>query len=525
MDMMAQSDASTDLVQIDAAHEDMHVPDDPERVTLAQGSLHGEIQGEVVAFKGIPYAAPPVGELRFKPPGVVDPWVGERDATSWPAPCTQLDRSDGTPMGQEDCLYLNLWRPLESSDAPVIVFIHGGGNMFGSTSEQGSGVYTYEGATLAQRTGAVVVTLQYRLNTLGYMSLSELDAEHGETSGNWGLRDQVAALEWVQAHIDKFGGDASQVLLFGESGGASSVCGLVATPNAAGLFGAAIMQSGGCGGQPLSNVRSWSQDVVAGVGCEGAEDVLTCLRGVDAPELARISSQGGTTNQGLAQTFAGPMIDGVMLPNSPIIMMRRGEHNKVPLVFGANADETASPLFGIVGQTWTTELYEQRVRLLFGEHADAVLDVYSVGPDGAFGFPIVALIALTTDLQFICPTRTYARAATAGQSEPVYRFLFTHTLATRPGSLLGAFHGLELIYNFQHMSDIDDYLATPDDLYVEDVMRSLWLAFAVTGKPSTYDGINWPVYDEATDPYLLLGSPLTTAQGLRTDRCDFLESL
>lgn len=497
----------------------------PALVSLPVGQILGSVEDDIISFKGIPYAAPPTGALRFRAPVAPKPWTNTRDATSWPAPCPQLDRTHGTPMGDEDCLHLNVWTPKDSSNAPVIVFIHGGGNMFGSTSEEGSGVFTYEGVRLARRSKAVVVTLQYRLNTLGYMSLEELDNEAGHTSGNWGLRDQLFALTWIQDHIHLFGGDPDRVMLFGESGGASSVCGLVATPEASGLFHAAIMQSGGCGGQILSDVRNWSSAIVEGVGCSQATDTLACLRDVDAHELARVSSEGGTTSEGIVLTLAGPMIDRVLLPQSPLLMMNEGLHNQVPLVFGVNADETASPLFGIIGRTWSQTQYENYVRGIFGAQAESVLDVYSVGAGSEFRLPIQALIALTTDLQFICPSRRYAQAASRGQQAPVYRFLFDHALSSTEASLLGAFHGLELMYNFQHLGELEGYSASQDDLYVEEAMMSLWLDFAISNAPQSFDGVQWQPYEEATDPYLSITSPLAMKQGLRTERCDFLESL
>lgn len=512
-----QPDARSDVAE--------PAPPDPTRVELAQGVARGTLDDGVVAFLGLPYAAAPTGARRFAPPAPAPGWGDELDATRWPPACTQLDRETREVIGQEDCLYLNVWRPVGAENVPVIVFIHGGGNMFGSTSEQGAGVYTYEGAKLARRTGTVVVTLQYRLSTLGYMSADALDAEFGQTSGNWGLRDQVAALRWVREHIGDLGGDPDRLMLFGESGGASSVCGLVATPEAAGLFGAAVMQSGGCGGKSRAQVRRWSSQVIAGVGCAGSEDTAACLRAADAGTLVRVAGEGGTTNEGLAQTPAGPMIDGAMLPSSPLAMLLSGTHNKVPLVFGVTADETASPLFGIIGRRWTQAQYEQRVRTIFGADADTILQTYSVGAAGAFSLPIQALIALTTDLQFICPSRAYARAAVAGQDAPVYRFLFDHALSEGPARSLGAFHGLELIYNFQHLADLAGYTATADDLLVEDAMGKLWYDFAASGAPQPYEGVTWPEYDPDTDPYLTIATPLSADTGLRTAQCDLLESL
>lgn len=534
-DMAATPDATpSDARPIDlgpgvdvALVPDAAPPVEPTTARVSAGTLRGVEDEGVVAFRGVPFAAPPVGDLRWRPPAPAAPWEGERAADDWPTPCTQVDRESGEPFGDEDCLYLNVWRPVDAAGAPVMVFIHGGGNMFGSTSETTGGVFTYEGARLARRTGAVVVTLQYRLNILGYLSDPALD-EDATPMANWGLRDQVAGLRWVADEIAAFGGDPTRVLLFGESGGAGSVCGLVATPSAAGLFHAAVMQSGGCGGHTLAGVRAWSAEVAAAVGCGEVPDRAGCLRRADAGALARAASGQQAPDEGVADPQAGPTVDGVVLPLSPIEAMRTGAHNAMPLVFGVNAQETAWPFFGIVGsgQMWTPERYEARVRALFGPLADAVLEIYAVGPDG-FANEAAALIALTTDVQFVCPNRSYARAAAAGQAEPVYRFLYSHPLAGGAVGLrlLGAFHGVELLFNFQHLSHLDDYVATDDDLLLEAAFARYFRGLASAGDPGDFEGVGWPIYDAATDPYVELAVPLRTGEGLRTAYCDFWDAL
>ncbi len=397
--------------------------------------------------------------------------------------------------------------------------------MFGSTSEINSGVRIYSGERLARRFGVVVVTIQYRLNILGYLADPALDGEvEGWAAANWGLRDQVLGLEWVRDNVAAFGGDPERVLLFGESGGASSVCGLVATPAAAGLFSAAIMQSGGCGGSSLQSVRAWSGEVAAAVGCDGVDDRVACLRSADFEALVRAANAGQLTDEGVANTPAGPTVDGELLPQSPLARLAAGTHNHVPLVFGANAMETAWPLFGIVGggQMWDAARYEARVRVMFGPFADAVLAEYTV-PD-RYANHAAALIALTTDAQFVCPTRTYARAAAASQDAPVYRYLYDHPMAGAGFALqlLGAFHGSELLYQFQHIEHIDGYAATDDDLAVQAGMAGLWVDFARSGAPEQFE---WPAYDAETDPYLSIEATPTVGWGLRTERCDFWQDL
>lgn len=522
-DADAPEDLGPDATPPDAAVD--AGPADPAVAQVGAGRVLGEHADGVVAFRGIPYAAAPVGGARFAPPGPVPPWDGERPALDWPPPCPQRSSATGEILGSEDCLAVNVWRPEAAEAAPVLVFIHGGGNMFGSTSELNSGVHIYSGARLARRFGVVVVTLQYRLNILGYLADPALGELDGGAPANWGMRDQIAALGWVQRNIAAFGGDPDRVLLFGESGGAASVCGLVASPAAAGLFSAAIMQSGGCGGRPLAEVRAWGDEVAAAVGCADAADRVACLRGADLDELVRAASQGQMPLEGVAQNPAGPTVDGVLLPEGPLAMMQAGAHNQVPLVFGANAMETAWPFFGIVGsgQVWDAARYEARVRAMFGPRADAVLAQYAVGPDG-YPNHAAALIALTTDVQFVCPTRTYARAAAANQAAPVYRYLYDHAMEGGAAGLrlLGAFHGAELLYQFQHIEHIEPYDPSPGDLAVQAALGQIWVDFARTGAPDP--SLGWSAWD-AEDRYLRISDPPSAEAGLRSAACDFWESL
>lgn len=499
---------------------------EPGLVRLQTGTLRGVVRDGVAEFRGVPYAAAPVGSLRWKPPAPAAPWEGELVADSWPAKCLQYDQSEQRAVGAEDCLYLNVWAPVDVEDAPVMVFIHGGGNLSGSTSEGSGGVETYHGERLARATGAIVVTLQYRLNAMGYLSTPELDAEvDGGHAGNWGLRDQVAGLEWVAEHISAFGGDRTKRLLFGESGGAADVCALVGSSMAAGLFEAAIVQSGGCGAKPIEEVRRWSDAVAEAVGCGSSQDRLACLRAADPHELATASSLPPTDQGAITIVGAGPAVDGVVLERPAIESIAMGVHNKVPIVFGVTEHETASPLFGLLGEPWTKERFEERVRALFGADADAVLEQYDVEGGGFFNHA-EAMIALTTDSQFICPNRTFARITARNQDEPVYRFLFSHAISAGPARFLGAFHGLELVYNFQHIDEYEDYEATSDDRYVEDVLATLWSDFA--RKPAgtkVYNDVTWEPYDPDRDNYLHIQSPLALRDGMRTTRCDFWESI
>lgn len=527
-DMPSPQDAGRDAGGEDLSDmvEDMPpVPMDDAVALVEQGTLRGVEDEGVFSFRSVPYAAAPVGALRWKPPAPAPSWDGERLADAWPEPCPQVEREDtSAAFGSEDCLYVNVWKPEGAESAPVLVFIHGGGNMFGSTSEINSGVRIYSGAKLARKYGAVVVTLQYRLNTFGYLSLPALDDEvTGGASGNWGLRDQIAALGWIERNIEAFGGSPDRTLLFGESGGAASVCAIVAAPSAAGLFDAAIIQSGGCGGMTLEQARANGQEVAAAVGCDQEQDVMACMRSKSMEELVVAANIDAGPSSGIARTKGGPQIDGVILDSSPLASISRGEHNKVPLVFGANADETAWPFFGIIGQTWSETKYKQYVRSLFGVAAANQLFTYYDSGINGFANHTAALIGLTTDIQFVCPARSYTRAAAASQQEPVYRYIYDHAIAGQ-GALLGAFHGLELLFQFQHMQDLENYTARASDLAVQDHLGELWVGFA-DGAPPEIDGVVWPTYDSATDPYLLIQESLAAGQGYRAERCDLIDGL
>ena len=484
----------------------------------------GALRGDERAWKGVPVARPPLGERRWRAPEPSTCWYGERPAAAYAPRCLQFDHDADTAVGDEDCLFVNVWTPPDTTTPkPVMVFIHGGGNMVGSSNEQWGGINLYDGATLAERGDVVVVTLQYRLNIVGYFAHPALAAEAPyASSGNYGLLDQLAALYWVQRNIRSFGGDSDRVLLFGESGGAADTCALVGSPLAAGLFDAAIIQSGGCGAKPLADVEAWGAGFIANTACAGASDVLGCLRGLDGPSLIAAIDHIAVGPNAKVVTPAGPMIDGHVLPVAPATAFAQGTHNDVPLVFGVNAEETSTPLFGIPF-TLTAAGYESRVRALFPPViANQVLAQY---PAAAFPTPRGALVAVTTDYQFICPSRIWARTAAAMQDAPVYRYLYTHVMDGGPVRAFGAGHGLELFFVFQTMHRVGDYEPTADDVALEAAILGYWTRLARTGRPDGDGAVAWPAQAIGADHYLDLRSPVAAGEGVRTTRCDFWESL
>jgi len=497
-------------------------------VETSQGAVQGSSSGGVEAFLGIPFAAPPVGELRWRPPQAPAPWTGERDATEWPPPCPQ-EADDGTVIGEEDCLYLNVWTPQGAAPGslPVMFFIHGGGNTQGSSSVVVAGDHLYEGDVLAARGQVVVVTIQYRLGPLGFLVHPALDAESPRgVSGNYGLLDQQAALRWVRDNIAAFGGDPGRVLVFGESAGATDTFMQLVSPLAAGLFSRALMESGGNRAKPLADRAREGRAFAEAAGCPGGEESSPCLRALTAVELVlatgRVDS-GGVITGGLVSSYFGPAVDGWVLTEDPGRALSEGRFNHVPYVVGSNGDEM---------RKYVPELdeaaYEALVRSLlapWGEAAvERALELYPVGP-GGYATPTDAYTALVSDPQFVCPVRRFASAAARSQSEPVYRYFFTHALSGTFYSRYGAFHGLELFFVFQRLGKMTWYIPRTADLELERAVLELWTSFGATGDPTVAGGPSWPAYEPGRDLYLRLDKPLETGDGVRTEKCDFWDSL
>lgn len=497
-------------------------------VATERGPVRGEVTASGRAFRGIPFVKPPVGALRWRPPETDDTcWSGVRDATAFGAMCPQLQQEQGTPFdagapisGDEDCLTLNVFTPSSATpDAglPVLFFIHGGGNTVGTAAtEAAPGVFLYDGTTLAQRGGVVVVTAQYRLGALGFLTMPALDAESDAgVSGNYALLDQQAALAWVQRNVAAFGGDPSRVMLFGESAGALNTCMHVGAPGSAGLFHRALVESGSCtAASPVTARRTEAAKWLAGTGCDTAADVPACLRALTPEQLIRAYPVEVVVGGRKGEVSWGPTVDGVVLPARPLDAMLAGTHNKVPFIVGSNLDETnlSMPLI-------TTEAeYRAAVTALVGPAlTDAVLMRY---PVATYGTPRRALVQVTTDAFFGCQARLSARAAANGQpGTPVYRYLF----ARAPVPIRGAFHGVELAYVFQKVSELSASPAA-EDLALEATMLRRWTGFAATGIPDDGVATPWPQYT-SSEPLLRLDSAVTAGSGWRTDECDFWDQV
>jgi para-nitrobenzyl esterase len=492
-----------------------------------QGCLQGKADDDIRSFKGIPFAAPPVGALRWKGPGPPPIRAQVLVAQVFGPRCVQPQSLQVSPAPQsEDCLNLNVWTPAKGKSLPVMVFIHGGGNTTGSASDTfglGSTIL-YDGYELAKRGQVVVVSIQYRLNILGYFVHPALAAESdSKTSGNYGLMDQIAALRWIKDNIESFGGDPSRVMLFGESGGGTDVCALVASPLAKGLFSAAIMESGGCGGRPKAEMEAWGANLTEKAGCSQSADVISCLRQRNAGDLIKAIDLTAVQPGGKIVVMSGPTVDGYVLPLSPYEMLKAGRHNHLPFVIGVNAEETASPLFRIPQMLSQAE-YEATIHRQFhGGLADRILKRYPVKD---FASPRAALIAVTTDYQFLCPARQYLRALANSQKEPAYGYVYTQVMNGGPARQLGAAHGLELFYVFQTMNRLGPgYSPTPEDYKLEKAALNYWTNFAATGNPNGSGLPNWPRFNSPNDSYLKFNATPSAAERQGEDRCDFWNTL
>lgn len=479
-------------------------------VLTTGGAISGQLTGDVTSFLGVPYAKPPVGSLRWRPPEPIGCQAGVQQALAAGPICPQ-QLADGGVVGDENCLTVNVFAKRGVSGAPVMVWIHGGGNVQGSGSDP-----LYDGVDLAARHGAVVVTMNYRLGALGFFAHAGLSAESDAgVSGNYGLLDQQLALRWVRDNARAFGGDPARVLLFGESAGGQNTTLHLVAPGSKGLFSAAIAQSGGVYSTTLSEAVTSLQPVVQSTGCSASANQVECLRAVSATTLAAIESAAGPLAKvGLRY---GPVIDGVVIPDHPLTLIRQGKQHGVPVILGTNADETSR----MVPTVRTDADYRAAVTAQYGAAvANRVLVQY---PSARFSSPRVALIALTTDATWTCPTRRLARALESTQPAPVYRYFFTWRSTGPAGAVVGSTHGLEIPFVFRTFGALAGTSPDAAALALSDAMQASWVSFASTGIPTS--PVAWPRVPSGGDAALELGTPIAAMPGVRTADCDFIDSL
>ena len=452
-------------------------------VNTASGPVCGVVSDGVTQWLGIPYAAPPVGELRWQPPQPPTPWTAPLPAVQYSAGCPGA----GVPVTSEDCLYLNVIAPPNSSGRhlPVMVWIHGGGFQFGASSE-------FSGANIASSGHVVFVSMNYRLGLLGFLASQAFGAH----AGDYGLQDQQAALRWVRNNISAFGGDSHDVTIFGESAGGSSVCDQLASPTASGLFGRAISESGFYNSVTGVNTSFQPQDCkstlpteaqadvagdtfAAGVGCTNAAQEAECLRNTP---LAVLRANAG----GLAGVTNSPIVNGTTLTMSPSVAFARGRFNRVTTIMGTLRDED------LIGSPTTSDQFTADVQAQYGSYAPRVLAAY---PLDRFATPYIDFRTMMADANTICPAlRT---EATLSRRVKVYSYEIDDTDAASGGggSLpQGAFHGAELRLLFPGLIRPGTTLDANQQA-LADQMTAEWTAFATTGNPTAIGTPEWPGFN------------------------------
>jgi para-nitrobenzyl esterase len=493
----------------------------PDIACTEQGAIRGAVEGETLAFKGIPFAKPRVGSLRWRAPEAPAAWQGIRDGTPFGAVCPQIVGKD--VVGEEDCLSLNIWRPktAPAKPLPVMVFFIGGGNhAFSGQGSPGFGGVNYHGKKLVSE-GVVYVSFNFRLGALGFLAHASPGADQSERiSGNYGNLDQIAMLRWLQQNIAAFGGDPNQIFLFGTSAGGANICALMTSPMARGLFHGASMQSSvptGCKLQTLAEAEQGTGNRVAQtVGCHTAANPAACLRSKSVTEI--VQAVPGTF--GVLPRLYGPNVDGHVFPDQPIAMIARREYAAMPVIIGDSTAETTL-FINAVGPVTDVPSYHAAIEKVFG--AQAAPRIRTTYPAESFRSPRDAFIKVTTDALFACQSRRIAGTLARAQKAPVYRYLFAHTLENDPQQKsLGAVHTIEHAFFFPWEGK---YRPTDTDLNVQKGMIGYWTHMAKKGNPNGAGLPQWPAYTPQNDAYLSIGEKMTAQAGPPHARCEFWDNI
>jgi para-nitrobenzyl esterase len=474
------------------------------------GLVEGIVADGLTVYKGIPFAAPPVGDLRWRAPQRAPKWQGARKADAFAPGCVQSMGGPPPSGASEDCLYLNIWTPAKSPEdrVPVLVWIYGGGFNGGATS-----VPVYSGEKLAKR-GVVLVSIAYRVGILGFFAHPELSAESPRhVSGNYGLLDMIAGLQWIQRNIAAFGGDPNRTTIFGESAGGIAVSMLSASPLAKGLFHGAISQSGGSFGPsnptpvPGENMRVLADAEASGVEFAKAAGApsLRGLRALPAEKLLETSRR--------QRGMAWPIVDGWVIPDDQYKLYEAGRFDATPILVGYNSDEGLS-----FSHDKTPDDYIAGVRKRYGPFADRLLQAY---PTAADAVPKTAR-DLARDSAFGWHTWVWARLQSQQGSGKVYYYYFDQHPEYKAGSPEaghGSPHGADVAYVFEHLEEIHRP-ATPEDQRISDAMAAYWTNFAKRGDPNG-DGVPaWPAFSDQNPVVMYFGGaphagPVPSEESLR----------
>jgi para-nitrobenzyl esterase len=430
-------------------------------------------------------------------------------------------------VGDEDCLALNIWTSSVDSNAklPVLVFIHGGAHMSGSSSGADSTGYPwYFGSNIAKKGPAVLVTIAYRVGALGFIAHRGLSRQSGYGgSGDYGHMDQIRALEWVRDNIAHFGGDPEKVMIFGQSGGATSVLVLLASPRARGLFHAAIMHSMAAFTFSLPDAEQKGALVEKGLGCTNGDPdkAIDCMRRKSAHKVTT-SVSNDLTMSGSGVIF-GPSVDGYVLPATIMDLLRSGRQNQAPVIVGTTADEftTMVPLM-LPRELKTEGDYKSAIASYFSSVSSAVPSdaIYGAYKSGGYQSTKDAMIALVSDYVYTCPARMVTRALSASSNDAVRRFIYTHVFTSPGWGQFKAAHGFELALLFGPLPEQLALHFDAGEQALSGEMIRAWAGFAQSGSPVS-GFAEWPVYDSDLDNYLALDTPPHAGAAFRKEQCDF----
>jgi para-nitrobenzyl esterase len=477
--------------------------------SVTGGKVEGVVVNGIASFKGIPFAAPANGDNRWRSPQPVKPWAGVKKADKYAPGCMQdammIRIFGGDTHFSEDCLYLNVWTPAKAATEklPVMVWIYGGAFAGGQTS-----LPAYDGTRLAEK-GVVLVSVSYRVGPFGFFAHPALSKESGHGSGNYGLEDQIAGLQWVKHNIAQFGGDPARVTIFGESAGAISVSMLAAAPLAKGLFAGAISESGGNFGAakyadegglnmlPLSVAEAHGQKFLSGLGA----DDLQAARALPAEKIQ------AAIPPGIGPFW--PVFDGYVLRGDQYELYRAGKFNDTPILIGSNSDEGA--LF--TPPHVTPAMFEQQIRGGYGAKADAILAAYPHATDAEARTSAKNVFRETA---FAWPTWAWARLHSQQSKHKVFVYYFDHRTPQTPE---GANHGSEIAFVFRNQAPPFG-AATPEEVALSDTISTYWTNFAKTGDPNGGDLPKWPAFSESAQQVMAFDTapnvkPIPNLQQLR----------
>jgi para-nitrobenzyl esterase len=447
-------------------------------VKVTGGAVEGVSKDGIASFKGIPFAAPPVGELRWRAPQPVKPWQGVKKAHDF-APGPMQDKAFGASLGgpqiiSEDCLYLNVWTGAKNpgEKRPVMFWIYGGGFGIGMTSTP-----TYDGSNLAKK-GVVLVSVAYRVGPFGFLAHPELSKESGKGSGGYGIQDQIAGLKWVKKNIAKFGGDPSNVTVFGESAGGKSVGFLVTSPMARGLFHRAISESGGAVAPPVLPLREAESQGKAYLSKLGADDIKTA-RALSAEKI-----QSETKGMGNFK----PVPDGETIAEDPYELFETGKFNDTPILVGTNSDDGG--LF--LSQKITSETFEQYIRNKYRLGVEEILKAYPHATDAEATRSAKDSIR---EFSFAWSTWNWAGFQSNNGKNKAFVYYFDRRTPASPD---GSSHAAELPYVFDNLGKLSQRSVSDgsEDKVLSELITSYWINFAKKGNPNGPGLPVWPAFDE-----------------------------